>query len=57
MKQSTEKGDILCSTRDNLTAVVQRDGQNVHVRTDMHHPATNANLCDECVVSAKPAVM
>jgi hypothetical protein len=57
VKRSTEKGDILSSTRDNLIAVVQRDEQNVHIRTDMHHPATNGNLCDECVVPAKPAVM
>lgn len=57
MKQSTEKGDSLSRTRDNLTAVVRRDEQNVHIRTDMHHPATNYNLSDECVVSVKPAVM
>ena len=40
-----------------MTAVVQRDGQNVHVWTDVHHLATNDNLCDEYVVSAKPTVM
>lgn len=57
MKQSTEKCDNLSRTRDNLTAVGWRDEQNVHVQTDMHHPATNYNLSDECVVSAKPAVM
>lgn len=57
MKQSTEKGDILSRTKDNLIAIVWSDEQNVHIWTDMHHPATNYNLFDECVVSAKPAVM
>jgi hypothetical protein len=41
-------GDICSRRRDDLTAMVWRDGRDVYVLTNMHNPpATEGNCCDK----------
>jgi len=43
--------------KDDLTAVVWRDKQDVHILTNMHHSPTNCNFCDEHGNGIKQIIM
>ena len=45
--QLTETRQYSVWARDDLTAMVWRDKQDVHILTNMHHSPTNCNFCDE----------
>jgi hypothetical protein len=40
-----------------LTAMVCRDTQDIHILTNMHHPPTNGNFCDEHENTVKPEII
>jgi hypothetical protein len=39
--------DICARVRGNMTAVIWKDKQDVHIMTNMHRPSTESNFCDE----------
>jgi hypothetical protein len=53
MKQS----DILCRTREDLTALVSRHEWEVHIWTGVHHSPTDLNFCEEDRNAVKPEII
>jgi hypothetical protein len=52
-----KRGDILSRTTDDLTALVWKDKRDVYILTNMHHPPTNGNFCDEHGNALKPVIV
>ena len=55
--QLTETRQYCVWAREDLTAMVWRDKQHVHVLTNMHHSPTNCNFCDELGNGIKQIIM
>jgi hypothetical protein len=47
LEQLSETRQYCVSAGDDLTAMVWRDKQNVHIVTNMHRSPTNCNFCDK----------